>query len=524
MTITASLTARDRERLQTHGLSMDEVERQLALFRHPPAHLHLMRPCTVGDGIRRLEPSAHDSYLQAHASAEAAGRLVKFVPASGAASRMFTTLLELLESGAPCDRAALMAAAVPGSPASDALQLVDNIDRFAFRDALADVFERAGDSLRDAVERHDVRALVEMLVTTRGLAYGSQPKGLLAFHRYGSEVRTALEEHLVEATLYASDADRTCALHFTVSPEHRSQFEARMDSVRPHYESRYKVHYDIGWSSQKPSTDTLAVAIDGALFRTSDGNLLLRPGGHGALLENLNELDADLVLIKNIDNVTVEDRIADTVLWKKLLTGFLCDVQARVFEHLRALRSTSASDDAVRAACRFVRDELQIPVPTHLLQTRGAALRESLCVLLDRPIRACGMVPNSGEPGGGPAWIRDSNGAESAQIVERAQIDPRSGEQQRIFDALTHFSPVDFACGVRDADGRGFDLHRFVDRDAVIFTEKSCEGRRLRALEHPGLWNGGMAGWLTVYVEIPNSTFNPVKNFLDLLRPEHQLV
>jgi uncharacterized membrane protein len=521
--MTESLTVRDHDGLREHGLSITEVERQLALFRDPPAPLQLVRPCTVGDGIRRLSESDRQAYERAYESARAGGRLLKFVPASGAASRMFSSLLELLESGVPSDGAALAAHAERQPAAADAEQLVGNIDRFAFRDALAGAFQQAGDDLTAAVRRHDVGTLLRMLLTKDGLDYGNQPKALLPFHRYDEEVRTALEEHLVEAAACASSDDRTCRLHFTVSPEHRRGFEALVGAVRQRYESRYAVHYDIAWSSQKPSTDTVAVDASGNLFRTSDGVLLLRPGGHGALLENLNDLQADVVLIKNIDNVTVERRLAETVLWKKLLVGCLCDVQARVFAHLRELRA-SPGDDAVDAACRFVRDELQLDVPAAVRKAGGAKLAAHLRTVLDRPIRVSGMVPNTGEPGGGPAWVRDPGGTISVQIVERAQIDRGSETQQRIFDALTHFSPVDFACGVRDVDGRCFDLRKFVDPHAVIFAEKSSEGRFLRALEHPGLWNGGMARWLTLFVEVPITTFNPVKTFLDLLRPAHQSV
>ncbi len=361
-----------------------------------------------------------------------------------------------------------------------------------------------------------------MLSTARGLDYANQPKGLVAFHRYANEVRTPFEEHLVEASAYAASDHGNARLHFTVSPEHRARFEQLASMVRERYESRCGVRFAIDWSSQMASTNTVAMGADGELFRTSTGDLLLRPGGHGALLENLDQLQADVVLIKNIDNVTTEDNLAETVLWKRLLAGHLCAVQASLFEHVRALRPQPAPEAAIAAARRYVRDELQLEIPPRLARARGEELAIGLRALLNRPIRVCGMVQNTGEPGGGPAWVRDVDGGVSAQVVERAQIDAGSEQQQRLFNALTHFSPVDFACGVRDADGRCFDLRQYVDPNAVIFADKTSEGRALRALEHPGLWNGGMARWLTLFVEVPLSTFNPVKTFLDLLRPAHQ--
>ena len=515
-----ALTARDHEQLHQHGVSIAEAERQLAVLRDPPAPLRLIRPCSLGSGVRQLLDSERDAALAAYESARASGRFTKFVPASGAASRMFNTLQPWLETGTP--NIASRASAEDHAAADDARQLVANVQRFAFRDALASAFERHGQTLEDVVQRADAGALIRMLLSSQGLHYGRLPKGLLPFHRYGDEVRTAFEEHLVEAAAYAAAACGACRLHFTVSPQHRSRFEELSDRVRAHYESRFGVRYELSWSSQKPSTDTLAVDLDGIPFRTADGRLLLRPGGHGALLQNLIDLRADIVLIKNIDNVSVEDYLGETVLWKRLLAGHLCEMQRRVFEHLRPLRRAAPDADAVESAYLFVRDVLRLEVSTETLPHQPAERAASLRSILERPIRVCGMVPNTGEPGGGPVWIRDPNGGVSAQIVERAQIDPRSDEQQRLFDALTHFSPVDFACAVRDVDGQPFDLNAFVDPRAAIIVDKTHAGRPLRALEHPGLWNGGMARWLTFFVEVPLSTFNPVKTFADLLRPAHQ--
>jgi len=418
------LTAADRAAIESHGLTEAEVARQLALLREPPAPQRLARAATAGDGVVRLEEREHAELLALADEAARAGRLTKFIPASGAASRMFASLL----------------AGAPESP--EKRRFLENADVFAF----------SGDLDRLA----------------------STPKGLLPFHRYKEDSRTAFEEHLFEAAGTVRDAAGICRVHFTVSPEHRGAFEAKLAEVRPRVERATGARFDVTFSEQAPSTDTIACGADGELFRKASGALLFRPGGHGALLKNLSDVarrGGDVVLVKNIDNVVPDARRGPTLLWKRLLTGLLMQIE------------------------------------------RGSPRH--------RPIRVCGVVRNEGEPGGGPFWV-SGPGGESVQIVESAQVDLKDAAQARIWNSATHFNPVDLACSLRDGAGKPFELSRFVDEDAVFVAEKTHDGKPLKALERPGLWNGAMAFWETVFVEVPKETFAPVKTVLDLLRPEHR--
>ena len=417
-----TFTSEDRARIEAQGLTVEEVERQAALLRDPPPAAKLLRPCTAGDGVTRIDEGEHAELLALAGEAAGAGRLSKFVPASGAASRMF----EFLRSGE--------------SDHPDVRRFRENASSFAFS---------AG----------DLQALAAL------------PKGLLPFHRYAEAVRTPFEEHLVEAAATVRDAVSVCRVHVTVSPGHRAAFEAVLERARPRLERETGAQFEVRFSEQGPSTDTVAIDEAGRLFRDSEGRLLFRPGGHGALLKNLAESGGDVVLVKNIDNVVPDDLRAPTLLWKRLLSGLLVQIE--------------------RTSRR------------------------------DRPLRACGVVRNEGEPGGGPFWV-EGPGGETRQIVESAQVELANPEQAAIWNAATHFNPVDLACSLRDSSGRPFDLPRFVDERAVFIAKKTHGGQTLFALERPGLWNGAMALWETAFVEVPMETFTPVKTALDLLRPEHQ--
>jgi len=515
------LTPKDLQLLRERGIDAEEIHRQLAAFARPAPPVRLVRPCTVGDGIHRIGAAEHRDCLAAYAAAAAAGRFLKFVPASGAASRMFAAALRILNRPGPLPRGELRALADGDDAAArETLRVLDEIGRFAFHAPLRQSLAAAGMDLAALLTHGEYRPVLEHLLTPRGLDLAQLPKGLLPFHRYADGPRTAFDEHLVEAAAYAADGAGRCRAHFTVSPEHHDRFQAAFAAARPRYEEKYGVRYDVGFSTQKPSTDTVAVDLDNRPFRTAAGDLLLRPGGHGSLLANLTDLQADLVFIKNIDNVTIEDRTETTVLWKRLLGGSLCLLQQRIFGHRSRLQA--GDDRALEPALRFARAQLGIEMPGAVQAQGTVAQRDFLSQALHRPVRVCGMVRNRGEPGGGPFWVRDGRGELGLRIVERAEIDAGAAEGRRIFAAATHFSPVDLVCGLRDAEGRAFDLPRFVDADAVCITEKSSAGRRLRALEHPGLWNGGMAYWITVFVEVPDATFHPVKTIADLLRPAHQ--
>ena len=360
--------------------------------------------------------------------------------------------------------------------------------------------------------------MLDCLLDDRGLGYGALPKAVVPFHCYPDHCRTPVAEHLAQARSCVRDRNGRVRVHFTVSPEHRSTVERHVAETCPGYEDD-ATRYEVTTSEQRPDTDTLAAGPDNRPFRRPDGSLLLRPGGHGALLANLNDLEADLVFIRNIDNVTVRPGAA--IRYRKALAGCLAETQARAFEYLDRLRP-GAAPSLLEDVLDFVRAVLSVVPPEGMEDAPAADLVPFLRETLDRPLRVCGVTPSAGEPGGGPFWVRGADGACSLQIVEAAQVDMAQPRQREAFAASTHFNPVDMVCGVRDRRGKPFDLARFADPALVSISFKSGYGRRLKALELPGLWNGGMARWNTLFVEIPSECFAPVKTVLDLLRPEHQ--
>lgn len=468
--------------MEEHGLTPAALETQLKNFRESFPFLPVTRAASCGDGIRVLDAAGIEQAAARYDRAKESLRVVKFVPASGAATRMFKDLFEFVREG--------RRTAVVG-------ELLANRRRFAFWPELRTIIGDDADELRT----------VENIVA-EGLRYGETPKGLVSFHRYGDEVRKAVEEHLVEGAQYAA-AGGEVKIHFTVSPEHLTRFEALLAEKIPGYESRFGVKYRISFSVQDPSTDTLAVNPDCTPFRRADGRLLFRPAGHGALIGNLGKIDADIVFVKNIDNVTTDARRSDTVLYKKALAGVLLALQERIFEYLMALEVPGAELEPIAA---FIENELCVKLP----KDYGTAL---LRQVLDRPIRVCGMVRNEGEPGGGPFWVAGADGLETLQIAESNQIAP---EKRELMRSATHFNPVDLVCSFRTSKGGRFDLREFVDPATGFISRKSDGGRELLAQELPGLWNGAMARWNTVFVEVPITTFSPVKVVTDLLRPEHQ--
>lgn len=468
--------------MEEHGLTPAALETQLKNFREGFPFLPVTRAASCGDGIRVLDAAGIEQAAARYDRAKESLRVVKFVPASGAATRMFKDLFEFVREG--------RRTAVVG-------ELLANRRRFAFWPELRTIIGDDADELRT----------VENIVA-EGLRYGETPKGLVSFHRYGDEVRKAVEEHLVEGAQYAA-AGGEVKIHFTVSPEHLTRFEALLAEKIPGYESRFGVKYRISFSVQDPSTDTLAVNPDCTPFRRADGRLLFRPAGHGALIGNLGKIDADIVFVKNIDNVTTDARRSDTVLYKKALAGVLLALQERIFEYLMALEVPGAELEPIAA---FIENELCVKLP----KDYGTAL---LRQVLDRPIRVCGMVRNEGEPGGGPFWVAGADGLETLQIAESNQIAP---EKRELIRSATHFNPVDLVCSFRTSKGGRFDLREFVDPATGFISRKSDGGRELLAQELPGLWNGAMARWNTVFVEVPITTFSPVKVVTDLLRPEHQ--
>ncbi|GIX46963.1 MAG: hypothetical protein KatS3mg131_1174 [Candidatus Tectimicrobiota bacterium] len=513
-------SAEDLAELRARGLSEEAVLAQIARFERGIPPVRLRRACTLGDGITALAPEELPRLAAAYEAAAAAGRAMKFVPASGAASRMFQLLLTFYHQG-PALADVERQAAVGERAAQDFLRFWRNLERFAFYDDLRAVLARDGYDLERLRAQGQYREVLAYLLFPQGLDYAHLPKALLKFHRYADHCRTPLEEHLVEAAAYACDRQGLARLHFTVSPAHRRAVEAYLARVRPRYE-RDGRRYEVTLSEQQPATDTLAVDLENRPFRDAQGRLLFRPAGHGALLDNLNALQGDLVFIKNIDNVVPDHLKAETYIYKKALAGYLVTLQERVFAYLRRLARGDVDAVLLAEMAAFARERLWLALPPDLAQRPQPAQQELLWRKLNRPLRVCGMVPNTGEPGGGPFWVELADGTLSLQIVELSQVDMASAEQRAIVEASTHFNPVDMVCGVRDYLGRPFDLRQFADPEAGIITVRSHEGRPLKALELPGLWNGGMAYWNTVFVEVPLHTFTPVKTVLDLLRPEHQ--
>ena len=497
---------RDHDHFRARGIAAEEAEAQLALLRTPPPAIVLDRPCTIGDGITELHTSERDRLLLAGDQAAAAGRVMKFVPASGAATRMFKDLVAALQGD------------MRPSSKPEVRQFFESINLFAFG---ADLRRRSGVTALPENEVEE-RAILRTLLTDMRAA--ELPKGLVPFHRTDPP-RTAFEEHLLEATRYARSSDGICQVHFTVAADTVARFEAAMRDLAPVIVRQRDVKLFVTFSEQHPSTDTVALDADGQPFRASDGTLLFRPAGHGALISNLQDAgqDAggDLVVIKNIDNVLPDENSDEVVRWKRLLIGLLATVQGEAFNILSQCHRDDCDEAMLDRALTFAGERFARVPAGPLIDIR--AKREFINGALDRPLRICGVVRNEGEPGGAPFWVKSGDGEMSAQIVESSQVNTGDPRQTQIFNNATHFNPVDLVCGMKNWKGEPFDLDKFVDPSAVFLASKSHEGRELRALERPGLWNGAMAGWNTIFVEVPATTFAPVKTVLDLLRPQHQI-
>ena len=512
----------DLAQLGARGVAPEEADRQLDLIAHPPPPLEIDRPCTPGDGIVRIGTEDGGELLRLHADVADRGRVRTFVPASGAATRMFKDLVAAVANPALATGEALADAARARRPEAVAFrEFLAGIDRFAFFPELKAAVERGGVRMSTLVREGPFVPIVAALLDDSGLGYANLPKGLLAFHDYRDGARTAMEEHLVEASQLVSDGQSRARVHFTISPEHRERFLMRLEDVRPRLEEALGASFEVGFSEQKPSTDTIAGSPEGGPFRTADGGLLFRPAGHGALIENLGDLDGDIVFVKNVDNVAHDRFKRDTFTWGRLAIGLAARLERTTVAFVKRL-DAGADETTISDATKFLAQTFH-RVPDAALASAPAAARVAwLREALARPIRVAGMVPNTGEPGGGPMWVRDEEGRLSKQIVELSQIDVRDPTQRSAVEQSTHFSPVFLALALRDAGDRVHPLGRFVDPRAVMVVRKSAGDRELLALERPGLWNGAMAGWNSVFLEVPLTVFNPVKVVNDLLRKEHQ--
>ena len=504
------LNQNDLQQIAARGITQEQVDHQLEQFKTGFPFLRLEAAASIGQGVQAPTDEERQQFIECWNRYKNEGHeIVKFVPASGAASRMFKDVFAFVD--APYD----------APQTAFEKEFFDGIKKFAFREALCDKCkENEGKNIRTLLEEGNYKAVARQMLSAEGLNYGQLPKGLLLFHNYEDGPRTPMEEHLVEAALYAV-SDGQANVHFTVSHDHLELFKQKVEEKLDKYAKRFGIQFNVSFSEQKPSTDTIAANPDGTPFRQDDGSLLFRPGGHGALIQNLNDIKADVVFIKNIDNVVPDRLKAATVEYKQLLAGILVSLQARAFEYLRLLDSGKYTHEQLEEIIRFVQRDLCCrKADIKLLE--DAELVIYLRRKLNRPMRVCGVVKNVGEPGGGPFLTYNSDGTVSLQILESSQIDKKNAEYMKMFTEGTHFNPVDLVCAIRDYKGNAFNLPDFVDPQTGFISQKSKNGRELQALELPGLWNGAMSDWSTVFVEVPLETFNPVKTVNDLLREQHQ--
>ena len=504
------LTQQDLKQLAQKGISEQQIETQLGQFKTGFPFLKLEAAAAIGRGIMAPDAEQGKQYIAAWQQYKAEGkRVVKFVPASGAASRMFKDMFAFVDADYDV-------------PTTDfEKKFFDHIEKFAFYDELdAACQKNNGKGIKALLAEGNYKAVAANMLKAEGLNYGQLPKGLLLFHNYPEGPRTPMEEHLVEGALYAA-SNGEAHVHFTVSHEHMELFKQKVAQKADLYAQKYGIKYDITFSEQKPSTDTVAANPDGTPFRNSDGSLLFRPGGHGALIENLNEIDADVIFVKNIDNVVPDRLKGDTVEWKQIIAGVLVTLQQKAFEYLRLLDTGKYTHEQLEQIIRFVQQDLCCR-KADIKELEDAELVIYLRKKLNRPMRVCGVVKNVGEPGGGPFLTYNQDGTVSLQILESSQIDKSNKEYMEMFTKGTHFNPVDLVCAVKDYQGKPFDLPKYVDPTTGFISQKSKNGKELQALELPGLWNGAMSDWSTVFVEVPLSTFNPVKTVNDLLREQHQ--
>lgn len=513
------ITNADFDLIKKKGIQKEEIEKQIAIFKKGIPFVSLNDSATVGKGILKFTAEEEREYIKIFDEKVKKTSLLKFVPASGAASRMFKTLFNFLEDFKVHEETLEMY--IKRTHADALLVFFDTIEKFPFYTVVREAMGDGNKSVVALTSDEQKYEFVRQLLSEEYMGFGAFPKGLLPFHKYEQETRTAFEEHLYEAAAYGV-SNNTAKLHFTVSEHHMEKFKTKLEEVQQKIENETSVQFEVAFSIQKPSTDTIAVTPANEPFRTAAGELVFRPSGHGALIENLNMLDADIVFIKNIDNVVVQNKAGVINSSKKVLAGKLFELQEKAFSYMRLLKNEVPDENKLYEIRDFAKSDLHVHIPSAFSTWSPQEKVQFLCREIDRPVRICGMVKNEGEPGGGPFWVEDSNGEISLQIIESAQIDKSDHKQRQILETATHFNPVDLVCGIKDHEGKKYDLSKYTDPKQGFISSKTYEGRELKALELPGLWNGAMAGWHTVFVEVPLATFNPVKTVMDLLKPAHQ--
>ncbi len=505
----------DIEFIKSKGINEEQILTQIQGFKDGFAFVHLSAAATFQNGLVRFSKDEISELTDFYDSKSPDRNILKFVPASGAASRMFKHLFEFRDQFDHKPLPELL----KDKSFNSVHYFFDKLNDLAFFNDLKEVMESKGADLEDCIKEKDYNCIIGFLLDKDNLNYASLPKGLIKFHNYSDGSRWAIEEHLVEGSVYCKNSSNEVKIHFTVSPEHQNKFTQALDKAKSEYEKKYGVTFDISLSIQKPSTDILAVDLENNPLRDKQGKLIFRPGGHGALIENLNDIKGDIIFVKNIDNIVPDRLRGTTYTYKKLIAGYLIKLQDQTFKYLNILEK-DWNGEKLKEIELFTRKELMISLPADFNSLEEK--RQVLFNKLNRPMRICGMVKNEGEPGGGPFWVSVQDGLNSLQIVEASQIDKTKADQKEILSNATHFNPVDLVCGVRDYKGEKFNLKQFVDPKTGFISKKSQNGIVLKAQELPGLWNGAMADWITIFVDCPIITFNPVKIINDLLREQHQ--
>ncbi|EGV42288.1 DUF4301 family protein [Bizionia argentinensis JUB59] len=516
-----TFSEKDIEQIQLKGLKVEQVNQQLKKFVTGLPFSNLVAAATVNHGVLRLDVTEIDEIISLFNKKKDHFNIIKFVPASGAATRMFKFLFQFLEEYDPAEET--INSYLNNRDAKDLHIFFVGLEKFPFYHEVMELLNKTYPEFSELDVSYRTQLFVKAMLDKDGLNYSDFPKGLLPFHEYKNQiVSTAFEEHLFESALYAS-CNKQAKLHFTISEIHKDKFSQEFERIEDKVERKTNSQFDITYSYQKASTDTIAVTMENKPFRLENGELLFRPSGHGALIENLNDLDADIIFIKNIDNVVVYKYKEEVAKNKKILGGILITLQQQAFQYLNKIEAGNLSHKEIIIIAEFLSRKLQVNISSEFEKYAKKYQIEYLHDKLNRPIRVCGMVKNEGEPGGGPFWVKDEAGTVSLQIVESAQINQKDKEQKSILKSATHFNPVDLVCGVKDYKGNKFDLTEFVDHNTAFISKKTRLGKELKALEIPGLWNGSMANWNTIFVEVPLITFNPVKTVNDLLKSPHQI-
>ncbi|MFD2543227.1 DUF4301 family protein [Lacinutrix gracilariae] len=515
-----NLTEKDLKQIEAKNLSLDKVNAQIQVFKKGIPFVNLKDAANVGNGILKLSEEEKKQKIQVFEEQRNQKKILKFVPASGAATRMFKFLFKFIREFD--EETETVNSYINRNKAVELSLFLVGLEKFPFYKEVLLQIEEDNPDYHTLSEINKKLIFIKTILAKDKLNFGAYPKGLLPFHEYKDHVSTAFREHLFEAALYAS-SNNLANLHFTISNKHQHIFDQELQSIKEAVEKITNTKFNVTFSNQCESTDTIAVTPKNEVFRDDNGEILFRPSGHGALLTNLNKLDADVIFIKNIDNTVVSKYKKEVADNKKMLGGLLIELQEQAFTFLKRLEDDTITEEELITIARFLKNKLHVVINIEFEKYSKTYQIEYLREKLNRPIRVCGMVKNEGEPGGGPFWIKDEGGNVSLQIVETAQIDKKNKSQKKLLKNATHFNPVDLVCGIKNYKGEKFDLNKYVDPKTAFITQKTKFGKDLKALELPGLWNGAMADWNTIFVEVPLITFNPVKTVVDLLKSAHQI-